>query len=231
MSDFKWQQYPSFRAEQVKIIDQSTVFQGFFRIEQLTIQHPLFAGGYSAAFSRELLERGHAAVVLPYNPHTDELVLIEQFRIGALDNSGRSPWLLEAIAGMIEPASTAEATALREAEEEAGIRLDELWPMLSYLSSPGGTTERVQVFLGRLTQPVSPGIFGLTTEHEDIKVHLLKRETAMQLLQQQHIDNAATVIALQWLALHLPQVQAKWGQTQTDLAHRGHSNAVATTDD
>ena len=210
MSEFKVRQYPAFAATDLEIIDKSTVFQGFFRINEYKMRHRLFGGGWSDVVTREMFERGHAVVVLPYNAQTDELVLIEQFRLGAMASSP-SPWLLEAIAGMIEPGESAQQVAQREAEEEAGLTINELWPMLSYLSSPGGTTERIQLFLGRLTQPVSTGLFGLAAEHEDIKVHLLQRTEAMQLLAEQKIDNAASVIALQWLALNLDKVKQAWG--------------------
>ncbi|WP_027671360.1 ADP-ribose diphosphatase [Rheinheimera baltica] len=210
MSKFNFDQYPSFGLQDLDVIDKTTVFQGFFRLERYTLRHKLFAGGWSEPMKREVFERGHAVVVLPYNAQTDELVLIEQFRVGAASSSA-SPWLLEVIAGMIEPGESAEQVAIREAEEEAGLTINELWPMLSYLSSPGGTTERIQLFLGRLTQPVQPGVFGLAEEHEDIKVHVLSRTDAMQLLAEQKIDNAASVIALQWLALNLNQVKQRWG--------------------
>ncbi|MDP2716461.1 ADP-ribose diphosphatase [Rheinheimera sp.] len=209
MSEINAQQYPSFGTADLEILDKSTVFQGFFRLDRYTLRHRLFNGGWSEPMQREIFERGHAAVVLPYNAETDEVVLIEQVRLGAAFSSA-SPWLLEAIAGMIEPGETAEQVAQREAEEEAGLTISELWPMLSYLSSPGGTTERIQLFLGRLTQPVQSGIFGLADEHEDIKVHLVTRPAAMQLLAEQKIDNAASVIALQWLALNLDKVQQAW---------------------
>lgn len=210
MSKFNFAQYPSFGQQDLEIIDKSTVFQGFFRLECYTLRHKLFNGGWSTPMQREVFERGHAVVVLPYNPQTDELVLIEQFRIGAAATS-HSPWLLEAIAGMVEVGESAEQVAAREAEEEAGLTITELWPMLSYLSSPGGTTERIQLYLGRLTQPVQQGIFGMVEEHEDIKVHLVSLADAMELLAEQKIDNAATVIALQWLALNVDKVKRSWG--------------------
>jgi ADP-ribose pyrophosphatase len=78
------------------------------------------------------------------------------------------------------------------------------------LSIPGGTTERIHIFLGELTHPVTTGVFGLAEEHEDIKVHVVSESTAQQLLQAGAIDNAATVIALQWLALHKIQVRQQW---------------------
>jgi ADP-ribose pyrophosphatase len=210
MANYNAAEYPSFSSQDLEILDKTTVFQGFFRIEQYTLRHRLFAGGWSQPMQREIFERGHAAAVLPYNPVTDEVVLIEQIRVGAAGSSA-SPWLLEIIAGMIDSDETAEQVARREAEEEAGIVMTELLPMLNYLSSPGGTTERIQLYIGKLTSPVATGIFGLAQEHEDIKVHLMARTKALQLLAEQKIDNAATVIALQWLALNLATVQQAWG--------------------
>lgn len=209
MSNYNTEQYPSFNSKDLEILDKTTVFQGFFRIELYTMRHRLFAGGWSEPMQREIFERGHAAAVLPYNPITDEVVLIEQIRIGAAASSA-SPWLLEIIAGMIDTDETARQVAIREAEEEAGIVLTELLPMLNYLSSPGGTTERIQLYVGKLTQAVTSGVFGLAQEHEDIKVHVLPRTKALQLLAEQKIDNAATVIALQWLALNLDKVKQAW---------------------
>lgn len=156
MSDFKPENYPSFCSDDVKILDQTTVFQGFFRIDSYKIKHKLFNGGWSSEVKRELFERGHAVIVLPYDVKNDSLVLIEQFRIGALQNQN-GPWLLEAIAGMIESGETIEQVAQRESEEEAGLKLTEFWPMLSYQSSPGGSTERIYLVLARLTVPVESG--------------------------------------------------------------------------
>nr|WP_269822831.1 ADP-ribose diphosphatase [Rheinheimera faecalis] len=209
MPDFKPENYPSFHSADVKILDQNTVFQGFFRIDSYKVRHKLFNGGWSAEVKRELFERGHAVIVLPYDVKNDSLVLIEQFRIGALQNPN-GPWLLEAIAGMIETGETVEQVAQRESEEEAGLKLTEFWPMLSYQSSPGGSTERIYLVLARLKDKVDIGVYGLASEQEDIKVHSLSRQAAMQLLQAGKIDNAATVIALQWLTLNLDEVRKSW---------------------
>lgn len=215
MSGINNADYPSFAAQDVEIIDKSTVFRGFFRVERCKLRHRMYGGGWSSPMVREIFERGHAVAVLPYNPQTDELVLIEQFRAGAMIED-RSPWLLEIIAGMIDKEQSAEQTARREALEEAGLELGELWPMLSYFSSPGGSTERVQLYLGRLNRAVMPGIYGLAAEHEDIKVQMLPRTQALQLLAEGKIDNAASVIALQWLSLHLTEVQSAWSHNAVD---------------
>lgn len=214
MSEIKGIEYPTFQQEDVEILAQRTVFQGFFRINEYKMRHRLFAGGWSDVVTREMFERGHAVVVLPYDVKTDQLVLVEQIRLGAKD-SQQSPWLLEAVAGMIGQDENGQdeacdEVARREAFEEAGLTLGRLEPMLSYLSSPGGTTERIHLFLGELTAPVQTGVFGLPEEHEDIRVHLMQRRTAMELLSAGKIDNAATVIALQWLELHHAKICAAW---------------------
>lgn len=207
MSEFKATEYPIFSEKDVEIRDRRPVFQGFFKLERYELRHRLFAGGWSDWMQREIFERGHAVAVLPYHPPSDQLVLVEQFRTGALASSD-SPWLLEVIAGMVAPGESLEEVAQRESKEEAGLILNQLTPMLSYLSSPGGTTERIQLYFATLdTLPVE-GVFGLKHEHEDIRVHCVPREQALQWLQQGRIDNAATVIALQWLALHYEQLFA-----------------------
>jgi ADP-ribose pyrophosphatase len=214
MSEINGIEYPTFHQQDVEILDKRTVFQGFFQINEYQMRHRLFRGGWSDVVTREMFERGHAVVVLPYDVNSDQLVLVEQIRLGA-KHSCQSPWLLEAVAGMIGKDEQGvdenlEQVARREALEEAGLVLGRLEPMLSYLSSPGGTTERIHLFLGELTAPVRTGIFGLPEEHEDIRVHLVQRSDAMALLAAGKIDNAATVIALQWLALHHPKISAAW---------------------
>ncbi len=201
--------YPAFTPADVEIHGKHTVFQGFFTMNSYQFRHRLFQGGWSDLVTREIFERGDAVVVLPFNPQTDEVVLIEQFRFGGMRSSA-TPWLLEAVAGMFGPDEQPEQVARREATEEAGLTLGRMLPLLSYLSSPGGTSERIHLYLGELTGAVSAGIFGLAAEQEDIKVHVMSRQQAVELLQAGKIDNAATVIALQWLSLHLESVRAQW---------------------
>lgn len=209
MSENKAINYPAFSAADAEIRGEHTVFQGFFTMKSYQFRHRLFQGGWSDLVTREIFERGDAVVVLPFNPQTDEVVLIEQFRFGALRSSA-TPWLLEAVAGMFGPDEQPEQVARREATEEAGLALGRMLPLLSYLSSPGGTTERIHLYLGELTTAVAGGVFGLAHEQEDIKVHVMQRQQAIALLNAGKIDNAATVIALQWLSLHLDSVRTQW---------------------
>lgn len=138
------------------------------------------------------------------------MLLIEQIRIGAI-KSKHTPWLLECIAGMTDGSEDYESVVKKEAFEEAGLNLTELEFMLSYLSSPGGTTERLYLYLAHadLSQ-INTGIYGLDTEGEDIKTHIMDLDEAFERLNRGEIDNAATVICLQWLALNRDRIRKKW---------------------
>lgn len=199
-----------FTHDDVRLKPVENLYNGFFKINLYQFQHALFAGGESEVIRREILERGDAVAVLPYDPVTEQVLLIEQIRIGAI-KSKHTPWLLECIAGMTDDSEDYEAVVKKEAFEEAGLNLTELEFMLSYLSSPGGTTERLFLYLAHadLSQ-MSSGIYGLETEGEDIKTHIMHVDEAQQRLNSGEIDNAATVISLQWLALNRDKIRKKW---------------------
>ncbi len=199
-----------FTHDDVRLKPVENLYKGFFKINLYQFQHALFAGGESEVIRREILERGDAVAVLPYDPVTEQVLLIEQIRIGAI-KSKHTPWLLECIAGMTDGSEDYEAVVKKEALEEAGLNLTELEFMLSYLSSPGGTTERLFLYLAHadLSQ-MSTGIYGLETEGEDIKTHIMHVDEAQQRLNSGEIDNAATVISLQWLALNRDKIRKKW---------------------
>ena len=193
----------------VDLVERVLAFDGYFKIIRYRLQHSLFEGGMSPEITREVFERGQAAAVLPYDPKMDQVVLIEQFRPGAYGVNA-DPWLIEIVAGIIEPNEQIEDVARREAREEAGLVLSELKPIGKYFVSPGGTTETVSVFIGRVSSGVSAGFFGLAAEGEDIKVHVVKYETAMAWLAKGKINVLATIVALQWLALNRQEIREAW---------------------
>ncbi|PIE83337.1 MAG: ADP-ribose diphosphatase [Candidatus Contendobacter odensis] len=195
---------------QFKILDKTICYRGFFSMERFRLKHERFAGGWTPEISRERLERGHAVAVLLYDPDHDQVVLLEQFRIGALEFQG-GPWLLEIVAGIIDkPGETAEDVAHRETVEEAGCELLDLIPVCRYLVSPGGTSESITLFCGRVDTSQIGGIQGVVEEHEDIQLHVVSRTKAMELLHNGQINSAAPIIALQWLELNHSQLQARW---------------------
>lgn len=193
----------------VEIVKRDKCFQGFYRLDKLHLRHELFAGGMGREISRELFVRHDAVCVLPYDPQRDEVVLIEQFRVGALDKVA-NPWLIEMVAGLIDKDEQPEEVAHREAEEEAGLTFSALWPMTRYFPSPGGSDEYVHLFLGRCSAEGAGGLHGLEEEGEDIRVRVWSFEDALQAVRDGRIANAASIIALQWLALNRDEVRGMW---------------------
>ncbi|AKJ43156.1 ADP-ribose diphosphatase [Pragia fontium] len=195
--------------QDIEIISQKPLYRGFFSLTEYRFRHRKFDGSMSGEVMREIFERGHAGVLLAYDAIRDKVVLIEQIRIAALETSD-TPWLLELIAGMIEPDEDIEQVVRREAVEEAGIHIGRCKPVLSYLSSPGGSSERMSIMVGEVDSSTAFGIHGLAEEHEDIRVHVVTREQAYRWVEDGTIDNAASVIALQWLQLHYISLRQEW---------------------
>lgn len=199
----------TFTKNDVEIIAREKLYRGFFSLDRYRFRHRLFNGEMSSEVQREIFERGHASVLLPFDPVRDEVVLIEQIRIAAYDTS-ETPWLLELVAGMIEPGESVEEVARREAMEEAGLQVGRMKPVLNYLASPGGTSERLSILVGEVDATQAEGIHGLVEENEDIRVHVVSREQAYRWVNEGKIDNAASVIALLWLQLHYQEIRQAW---------------------
>ena len=208
----KMSEIQHFSQQDIEILGEQTLYQGFFTLKRIQFKHKLFAGGESGVVTRELLIKGAASAVIAYDPKEDSVILVEQVRIGAAyyPESHRSPWLLELIAGMVEKGENPEDVALRESEEEAGIQVKNLTHCLSVWDSPGGTVERIHLFAGEVDSSQAKGIHGLAEENEDIRVHVVKREQAYQWMCEGKIDNGIAVIGLQWLQLNYAQLQQSW---------------------
>lgn len=194
----------------VEIVAREVLFKGYFQLEQYRVRHRLHAGGWSGVVTRELFERGHAAAVLPYDPRRDAVALVQQFRVGALA-AGRGPWLTEIVAGIIGPGEMPEEVVRREASEEAGLDLGELVPISRHLTSPGGCSETVVMFCGRIDAATAGGIHGLSQEHEDIRVIVLPAQDAFALRRQNvEIADGNTIVALLWLELNREELRRRW---------------------
>lgn len=193
----------------VEIVEREACFRGFYALDRLHLRHGLFRGGMGPLITRELFVRPDAVCVLPYDPLRDCVVLVEQFRVGALDKSAH-PWLLELVAGMIDKDETPEEVARREALEEAGVALGELRALTSYYPSPGGSDERVHLYVGRCDSAGVGGLHGLAEEGEDIRVLVLPFAEALAALAAGRLDNAASIIALQWLQLNRESLRGEW---------------------
>ncbi|MBI3196775.1 MAG: NUDIX domain-containing protein [Rhodospirillales bacterium] len=195
--------------EKAELVDHVTAFQGYFKVGRYFFRHSLHQGGQSPVISREVFERGHAAGVLPYDPLRDEVVLIRQFRAG-LYAAGRHPWGWESVAGIIEDGETPEQVVRREAVEEAGLKVGDLIPIHNLMLSPGAMSESCTLFLGRVDSTAAGGVFGLASEGENILVKVVPFAEARAMLDRGEIENAAAVVALQWLALHRDEIRTRW---------------------
>lgn len=202
------QQPVSFNKKDVEILNKETLFKGFFRMVKYRFKHKRFAGDWSEPVEREMFERGHAAAMLPYDPIRDQVVIIEQIRVGALEDA--QPWQLEIVAGVIDTDESAEQVVRREAVEEAGLSVGRIEKITSYYPSSGGCSEKLDVFIGEVDCSQAGGIHGLDCEGEDIKVHVMSRTEAYQLVKDGRIENGASIIALQWLTLNYQPLQQQW---------------------
>ncbi len=198
-----------FGAQDVRVLEDQTVWSGHYTMRRLTLQHRRFAGGWSAPVVREIFDRGDAVGVLPYDPITDSLIMIEQFRPGAMRGDD-SPWMLELIAGVVEAEEGDEEVVYREAMEEAACELSELLPIATVFPSAGACTEQVRLFCGRVNKAAIGELHGLQEEGEDILVHSIPRTDAMQMLADNRILNGHTLIALQWLHIHIAALRERW---------------------
>ncbi len=195
--------------QQFEILARETVYRGFFRLEQYTLKHTLFNGGWSKPITRELFRRGNCVAVLLYDPVRDEVVLIEQFRVGAVLQPQRA-WLLEIVAGAIEDGETAPEVAYREAIEEAGCEILQLIEIQQFYTTPGGCSERITLFCGRVDSASVGGIHGLDEEDEDIRVSAVKFDRVFQMLEEGMIESGIPIIAIQWLYIHHDRLRAQW---------------------
>lgn len=203
-------QSKQFTPQDVEIISKETLFKGFFKMIKYRFKHKLFEGGWSEPIEREMFERGHAAAMLPYDPVTDQVVIIEQIRVGALEHE--HPWQLEIVAGIIDAGETVENVVRREAVEEAGIDVGRLEKLTSFYPSSGGCSEKLDVFVGQVDASTASGVHGLDYEGEDIRVHVVSRQQAYQWVIEGQFENGASIIALQWLELNYQRLQVEWNK-------------------
>ncbi len=201
-----------FAPDDVKIIRKDTAFKGYFQVDRWVVRHRTFAGGWTGDVMREVFERGHAVVVLLYDPDRDQVAMIEQFRIGALA-AGWYPWLMECVAGIIEDGEHPDDVARRETAEEAGAAPSDMIEVGAYLVTAGGSSETCRLYCARIDASTISGLHGLASENEDIRVFTLPTDDAYAMVKDGRINNAMAVLALQWLMLERDTIRTRWGAT------------------
>lgn len=200
-----------FLREDVDLVEETNAFDGFFKLDVITLRHKLFQGGWSQTIEREIFRKAEAAGVILYDPVRDCIGLVEQFRVGCLE-SRFGPWSLEGVAGMVEEGESPAEVVMREMIEEAGITQAELLPITSFYPSPGSCNEFTHLFCAVCALD-SGGCFGLEEEGEDIRLHVIPVEEVFAAMLQSRANNAATLIALLWLQNHREEIRQQFGNT------------------
>lgn len=198
-----------FGPDDIDIQQQERVYDGYFKMDRFRFRHRLFAGGWSESVQREVFDRGHAVAVLPYDPLADKVLLIRQVRLPALLGEGQ-PWQIETVAGIIDPGEAAEEVARREALEEAGVEVTDLWHLFRFMTSAGASSERIDLYLGRADLTNAGGVYGLDDEHEDIEAVAAPFAEAWALVENKRTENTPALMALMWLKLNRAAVRAAW---------------------
>ena len=194
---------PTFQHEDVDILDTKWPHDGFLKVRKMRLRFRQFDGSMSAIIERELFTHPFEAVgVLLYDPSHEKICLVEQFRAGAMVDT-HSPWQYELVMGMVDdPSETFEAAAIREAQEEAGASIAQLIPIYSFFTSPGTSSERMHLYCAIVDSTQLGGVFGLQEENENIKAHVMDVAQAESAIAAGQLNNAATLIAIQWLLLN-----------------------------
>ena len=197
--------HASYSASDVTIESREFLFRGFIQVEKVSFRHRLFnQPDYSPVIQRELIHRPEAAGVLLYNDQQQRFALIEQFRVGALNDS-ESAWQLEIIAGVLDGDEAPEDCIRRESLEESGCEVQQLQHLFSFYPSAGACSEFFHLYAAEVELPKMGGIFGMPDEGENIQLHLFDYSELGTLLKNGRLRNAPVIMALQWLAQHLQQ--------------------------
>ncbi len=183
-------------------MDKSVAYKDFFKVNRFVFEYDTFSGERMTNVVREVFMRGSAVGVLLVDKIQRQVIFVEQFRAGAAAADAQNPWLVELVAGIVEPGESPEDVAMRESDEEAGCKPINLIPMHHYWVSPGGTDEDVYLFCGLVDSTQAVDFGGLDHEHEDIKVHKLSFDKAYNRLKEGRLNNAMTIIGVQWLMLN-----------------------------
>ncbi|MBC7265149.1 MAG: NUDIX domain-containing protein [Chloroflexi bacterium] len=177
-------------------------YDGFFKIDRAEVSYERFDGRMSPPVTRYVFERGDSVGVLLYHPGRDSVILTEQFRYPAHVHGGPG-WLIEIVAGMIEEGSDPLSTAKRELLEEAGYEVQRLEHAATFYLSPGGSSERLHLYIGEVSDGAKIAAGGGIGGDEDLRVLEVPLSQALDMVRDGRIADAKTIIALQWLALSL----------------------------
>lgn len=191
-----------------KIHKSQIAYQGHFKVTKYELSHEKYNGDLSPLLQRELVNRNNAVAMVAYDPVTDEIVFVEQFRIGAIEE--QQPWLIEIVAGLVEDHETPEQVVIRESQEEIGCQPDELIKIAGFYTTPGGNSEWVDLYIGKIAVANVAKTGGLENEGEDIKIIVVPATDISYMLSTGEVRSAIAIIGLQWFLMNRENIRQQW---------------------
>lgn len=192
-----------FNKDNINVKTKKRIFNGFFKIDEVIVDHDCFDGRRFENVRREVIVKCDTVSILLYDPQRDELLFIRQLRVPLMERDEReSPWTIEIVAGTVDRHDTPEAIIIAEAQEEAGVDIKTLIPIYDYYPSTGGSPGKMHLYLGLCDLSAAGGYYGLAEEFEDIEAFVVTREEGFELLAQGKLDNGFTLIAMLWFQLN-----------------------------
>jgi nudix-type nucleoside diphosphatase (YffH/AdpP family) len=187
----------------VDVRSRRRLLDEFFKVDEAEVSFERFDGSMTPPVRRLVFERGDSVAAVVFDRDAGRLLLTEQFRFPTLEKG--PGWLIEIIAGMIDPGEQPEDSMRREIEEELGYRADRIEHIATFYVSPGGSSERIWGYYAEVSDAghVSAG-GGLPGEHEDIRVISMSPEEARAALNDGSIADAKTIVGLQWFLARGP---------------------------
>lgn len=177
-------------------------YANFFSMQEMDLQARQYDGAMGPVVNRAAVLVGQAAVVLPYDPVRDTVMLVEQFRAPVYIAGDPAPWVWEPIAGLLDPGETAETAARREAMEEAGLALRRLEKAGEVYSSTGSSTEYLFLFIGLADLRGEVAGTGGTDEGEDIRSKVIAFDDLMKGVDAGLYRDMPLVTTALWLSRH-----------------------------
>lgn len=167
----------------VETLARREAYGRFFSVEEIALRHRRYDGDWSPALDREVFISADAALLLPYDPVADTVLLISQFRVGPMARGQVQCWMLEPIAGRVDAGESPADAARREAVEEAGLDIGRLYPLPPHYPTPGANSEFFYPFIAAvdLSGRTAGQGFGLASEGEDIATHIIARNELTEL--------------------------------------------------
>ncbi|MFT4013433.1 MAG: NUDIX domain-containing protein [Paracoccus sp. (in: a-proteobacteria)] len=189
-------------------IARTEPYAGYFSVEEITLRHRRYRGGWTPDVLRAVFVSGDATVVLPWDPQRDRVLLIDQFRAAPAARDDRQPWIYETVAGRVDADETPEQAARREAREEAGLTISRLIPGPHHYPSPGAVAEFLYLYVGIADLPDgTAGLGGLDSEDEDIRSHVIAREELTRMALSGQIRNGPLLSLALWLELSQEKIR------------------------